>query len=150
LAFLFSELGRIAKSMGIDQKLSIRLGIGDTRSENPCGFDGRWRKGDKESNGKTGERFVCGNLFDNIKYAYKKASEWSSRRKEFVKRAGFVLMVELEVHDKRATRFLLPIQREAGDGMNFLAKAVNWALRQIEKRNTGLRRQSRDQNKRNG
>lgn len=34
----------------------------------------------------------CGNLFDKTKFAYQKAVEWSGRKEEFVKRAGFVLM----------------------------------------------------------
>ena len=42
----------------------------------------------------------CSNLFDKTKYAYKKATEWSNMMdEEFVKRAGFVLMDTLAVHD---------------------------------------------------
>jgi len=36
--------------------------------------------------------------------------------------------------------FLPVIVREATDGRNFVKKAVNWALRQIGKRNPHLRR----------
>jgi len=48
------------------------------------------------------------------------------------------------MHDKEAAdaRFLalLPaIERESWDNRNFVRKAVNWALRQIGKRNAGLR-----------
>ena len=46
---------------------------------------------------------VCSNLFDKTKFAHKKAIEWSKRREEFVKRAGFVLMAALAVHDKEAS-----------------------------------------------
>lgn len=86
---------------------------------------------------------VCSNLFDRTPYAYTKAFEWSEREEEFVKRAGFVLMAALSVHDKKAPdeRFLefLPIiRREAIDPRNFVKKAVNWALRQIGKRNRDL------------
>ena len=35
--------------------------------------------------------------------------------------------------------FLGIIEREAGDGRNFVRKAVHWALRQIGKRNAALR-----------
>ncbi|MFH1485002.1 MAG: DNA alkylation repair protein [Chloroflexota bacterium] len=87
----------------------------------------------------------CGNLFDRTPFAYKKAVEWSSREEEFIRRAGFVLMAALAVHDKRAedSRFerLLPLIRAgATDDRNFVRKAVNWALRQIGKRNLSLNR----------
>jgi len=86
---------------------------------------------------------VCSNLFDKTKFAHKKAIEWSKRREEFVKRAGFVLMATLAVHDKEASdkeflKFLPIIKREATDERNFVKKAVNWALRQIGKRNPSL------------
>ncbi len=85
----------------------------------------------------------CGNLFDKTPFAYRKAADWSARPEEFVKRAGFALMAYLAVHDKKAAdeaflAFLPLIQREATDGRNFVRKAVNWALRQIGKRNRSL------------
>jgi 3-methyladenine DNA glycosylase AlkD len=85
----------------------------------------------------------CSNLFDKTLYAYQKAIEWSERRQEFVKRAGFVLMAVLAVHDKDADndqfiQFFPIIKREASDERNFVKKAVNWALRQIGKRNRAL------------
>jgi 3-methyladenine DNA glycosylase AlkD len=85
----------------------------------------------------------CGNLFDKTTFAYQKAVEWSSRQEEYVKRAGFVMMATLAVHDKKAPddlflKFLPIIKRESTDDRNFVKKAVNWALRQIGKRNTRL------------
>ena len=87
---------------------------------------------------------VCGNLFDKTPYAYQKAYEWCKLEKEFVRRAGFVMMAELAVHDKQAQdeaflQFFPLIKRYAGDERNFVKKAVNWALRQIGKRNGHLR-----------
>lgn len=87
---------------------------------------------------------VCGNLFDKTSYAYQKAVEWCHREQEFVRRAGFVLMAELAVHDKQAaSEAFLPffplIKNYATDERNFVKKAVNWALRQIGKRNAHLR-----------
>ncbi len=84
-----------------------------------------------------------GNLFDRTPYARDKASKWSEREEEYVKRAGFVLMATLVVHDKKAgdqvfIGFLPMIEREAWDERNFVKKAVNWALRQIGKRNLAL------------
>lgn len=86
---------------------------------------------------------VCSNLFDRTRFAYRKAVEWSQRNEEFVKRAGFVLMATLSVHDKTAAnqafeQFFPHILREAIDERNFVKKAVNWALRQIGKRNLML------------
>jgi len=85
----------------------------------------------------------CGYLFDRTSVAYSKALEWSSREEEFVKRAGFALTAFLVVHDKKAPdekfmQFLPVIKREATDDRNFVKKAVNWALRQIGKRNMRL------------
>jgi len=85
----------------------------------------------------------CSNLFDKTAFAYQKAVAWSKREEEFVKRAGFVLMAALSVHDKKAddedfTKFLPIIKRESTDDRNFVRKAVNWALRQIGKRNLNL------------
>lgn len=86
---------------------------------------------------------VCSNLFDRTPFAVRKAREWSRRKEEFVKRAGFVLMASLSVHDNDANdrifeSFLPIIKRESADGRNFVRKAVNWALRQIGKRNMKL------------
>lgn len=85
----------------------------------------------------------CGDLFDKTEFAYQKAMEWSKRDEEFVKRAGFVLMAKLALHDKKAEdkaflTFLPIIKRESIDDRNFVKKAVNWALRQIGKRNVEL------------
>ena len=89
----------------------------------------------------------CGNLWDKTPFAYRKAREWSRRPEEFVKRASFSLMASLAVHDKAAsddafTKFLPVIKRESIDERNFVKKAVNWALRQIGKRNRNLNRQA--------
>ena len=85
----------------------------------------------------------CMNLFEKTRFAYQKAVEWSSNDKEFIKRTGFVLMARLAVSDKKADDkqfepFLPIIKREASDNRNFVKKAVNWALRQIGKRNLNL------------
>lgn len=86
----------------------------------------------------------CCNLFDRTPHAWSKAIEWAHRPEEFVKRAGFVLMACLAVHDKKASDdsfapFFAAIVEEACDDRNFVKKAANWALRQIGKRNLALR-----------
>jgi len=87
----------------------------------------------------------CCYLFRRTPFAWNKAVEWSKHPKEYVKRAGFSLMAYLAVHDKEADDLqfqkMLPIiEREAKDERLYVRKAVNWALRQIGKRNQRLNR----------
>jgi 3-methyladenine DNA glycosylase AlkD len=86
---------------------------------------------------------ACINLFRYTKFAWAKCVEWSARQEEFVRRAAFALMAGLTVADKAAgdaafLEFLPLIKRAAMDDRNFVKKAVNWALRQIGKRNKRL------------
>jgi 3-methyladenine DNA glycosylase AlkD len=88
---------------------------------------------------------TCCHLFVFAAPAWSKAVEWSRRKKEFEKRAGFALMAYLAYRDKSAPdakyrRLFTMIRREARDERNFVRKAVNWALRQIGKRNLKLNR----------
>lgn len=83
------------------------------------------------------------NLFDRTPHAWTKVSQWSRRPNEFEKRTAFALLWSLTVHDKSAgdeqfKRGLVLIEREAGDGRNFVKKATNMALRAIGKRNRAL------------
>ena len=146
------SLFKIAKEIGRDHKLAEQLwssGIHEARIL-ACLIDDP-----KEVTEKQMERWVrdfdswdvcdqcCARLFDKTEQAYQKAIDWSSRSEEFVKRAGFVMMACLAVHDKKAAddkfeQFLPIIVRESIDERNFVKKAVNWALRQIGKRNKRL------------
>jgi 3-methyladenine DNA glycosylase AlkD len=88
---------------------------------------------------------ACINLFRYTRFAHQKCVEWSARPEEFVKRAAFALMAGLTVADKTAgddafLRFLPLIKRAAVDESNMVKKGVNWALRQIGKRNARLNR----------
>jgi len=89
----------------------------------------------------------CMNLFDKTPMAWEKAVEWTKREKEFEKRAGFTLMACLAWHDKESPDkkflvFLLAIKRKADDDRNYVKKAVNWALRNIGKRNLSLNKKA--------
>ncbi len=150
------DLRNMAKEIGVDHGLALRLwdsGIHEARllavfldepakvneaqMEKWAGDFNSWDVCDQAST----------SLFDQTGLAWKKAREWSSREEEFVKRAGFALMAGLAVHDKSAGNEafigLLPIiKREAKDGRNFVRKAVNWALRNIGKRNIILNREA--------
>lgn len=84
-------------------------------------------------------------LFDRTPFAIEKATAWSSRKREYVKRAAFSIVAGMAVHRKELPDevflgFLPIISRESTDDRNFVRKAVNWALRQIGKRNPRLRR----------
>jgi len=150
------ELRRIAKTAGKDHDLAEKLwnaGYGETKIlagliEDPkmvteiqmenwaAGFDS-WDVCDQ----------CCINLFHKTSFAYKKVFEWSTREEEFVKRAAFAMIAVLAVHDKKEDNekfeeFFPLIIRESTDNRNFVKKAVNWALRQIGKRNLILNKRA--------
>src|SRR5215475_8204190 len=86
---------------------------------------------------------ACCYLFAITDLAWDQAFAWSRRREEFVKRAAFSLVAYLSYKDKNAPdarfrKFLKVIEREAWDDRKFVRKAVNWALRNIGKRNANL------------
>jgi 3-methyladenine DNA glycosylase AlkD len=86
---------------------------------------------------------VCWHLFDYTPFAWEKARQWSASPREYVKRAGFVLMAGQAARDKASpdARFVAlfpPIEKGARDERNFVKKAVNWALRRIGRRNLAL------------
>ena len=150
------ELRKLAKSIGKDHSLAKKLwdsGVHEARALATMIAD------PGQVNEQLMESWVrdlgswdicdhcCGNLWDKTPFAYHKAREWSRRPEEFVKRASFSLMAALAVHDKRTNddqfiRFLSIIKRTSNDDRNFVKKAVNWALRQIGKRNRTLNRKA--------
>src|SRR5260221_10780947 len=88
---------------------------------------------------------TCCHLFVFARPAWPKAFAWTKRKEEFQKRGGFALAAYLAYRDKSASdgkylSFLKVIEREADDDRNFVRKAVNWALRNIGKRNRRLNR----------
>jgi 3-methyladenine DNA glycosylase AlkD len=88
---------------------------------------------------------ACINVFRYTRFAHQKCREWSARKEEFVKRAAFSLMAGLAVADKAESdeaflSFLPLIVDAAVDERAMVKKGVNWALRQIGKRNARLNR----------
>ena len=145
-------LHKFARHIGRDQALAERLwssGIHEARLLAPL-------IGEPEKiNATQMERWVrdfaswdvvdtaCCYLYSAAKPAWSKSYEWSNRKAEFQKRAAFSLAAYLSYKDKTAEdaqfeRFLSVIEREAHDERNFVRKAVNWALRNIGKRNIPL------------
>jgi len=82
---------------------------------------------------------ACFHLFDRSPFAFAKIKSWSSRRREFEKRAAFALLASVALHDKAAPdeQFLATLDfvaRAATDERNFVKKGVSWALRGIGRR----------------
>ena len=148
------HLRALAKEIGTDQRLSLKLWktgylearalaslIGDPNEVTEAQMD-RWVR-DLDCWAVCDA--CCGCLFDKTPMAYRKAMEWTRSEREYVKRAGYVMMAALALHDKRArdekfVRFFPAILQGASDDRNYVRKAVNWALRQIGKRNKKLNR----------
>ena len=90
---------------------------------------------------------LCIHLFRKTPFAHELADIWSRRREELIKRAGFTMMATLAVHDKAAgddvfRAWLSRVQEESTDERHNVKKGVNWALRQIGKRNRVLNREA--------
>lgn len=147
------DIQRIAKRLGRDQALAQGLWgtgwyearllaafVAEPARLTPAGMD-RWaRDFDNWAVCDT----LCFHLFDRTPHAWAKVRQWSGRRAEFVRRAGFALLASLALHDKQAPdeaflRLLPLAEAAAGDERNFVKKAVSWALRSVGRRNPRLR-----------
>ncbi len=146
------DMRKLAKEIGRDHKLALdlwRTGIAEARIvaamiDDPAKLtEEQLEDWVKDINSWDVCDQVCMNLFEKNHLAWKKIVDWSEREEEFVKRTAFSLIACLAWHDKKAgdDKFieLLPvIIRGATDERNFVKKAVNWALRNIGKRNLHL------------
>ncbi len=86
---------------------------------------------------------VCIHCFRHTQYAHELALKWVKQKEEFIRRAGFTMIATLAVHDKISSdavfqNYLPNIKKYSTDERNFVKKSVNWALRQIGKRNLKL------------
>jgi len=155
LGIYHSDLKRIAKTIGQDNALALQLfdsGI----------YEGRilcskiFRAGDVTEtlmekwvksfeNWEVCDSFSMG-LFAKSNFALPKILEWTKRNPEFEKRAGFTIMAAYCMADKLSENDLFEqffsIIREANDERIYVKKAVNWALRNIGKRNTDLNKRA--------
>lgn len=146
------DMRKLAKEIGRDHRLALglwRTGITEARIVASMVGDPAKLTEDQMEDWVIGINSwdvcdqVCMNLFETSQLAWKKVADWSEREEEFVKRTAFSLIACLAWHDKKASdeRFigLLPlIIRGSTDERNFVKKAVNWALRNIGKRNLNL------------
>ena len=143
------EMRKLAKTIGINHKLALELwATGYREARILAGMIADIEKTDEKLMAKWIKDFdsweICDetmmNLFWESPLAFQKAIEWSKRKREFEKRAGFALMACLAWKDKKANdeqfkKFIPLILDGATDERNFVKKAVNWAIRQIGKRN---------------
>jgi 3-methyladenine DNA glycosylase AlkD len=152
LGLSMPAMRRVAKALGRDHALALALwdtGIPDARIVAGMVADPRrltsrqmevWVKGLRSWDVCDQ---VCGSAFLQSPWAWKKVAAWSGRRDEFVRRAAFALLATLAVHDhesvdERFVRALALVEAAADDDRNFVRKALNWALRNIGKRNAAL------------
>ena len=150
------ELRRIARQTGCDHALAMQLFasgiheaqilasmVADRRQFRPEDMDAwvadfdSWDVCDQ----------CCMNLFRHVPYAYDKVREYAAEEREFSRRAGFALLATLAVGDKGAQTavfadFFPLITEYSHDLRPSIKKAVNWALRQLGKRNETLRLQA--------
>jgi len=148
------DMRKIARELGKDHKLALDLwktGIPEARMVAAMIDEHEKLTGDqmedwvRDINSWDVCDQVCMNLFEKTPLAWKKILEWSEREEEFVKRTAFSLIACLAWHDRvaedeRFVRLFPVIKRGAADERNFVRKAVNWALRNIGKRNRRLNR----------
>ncbi len=150
------NLRKLAREIGTDHKLALELWqtgfhearilatmIDDPKKVTSSQMD-KWVK---DFNSWDLCDQCCNNLFVYSVNIYDKATKWSLSKSEYIKRAGFVLMAVSAVHRKEwrdpdFQPFFSRIIEEADDERNFVKKAVNWALRQIGKRNTALNKKA--------
>lgn len=146
------KLREIAKEMGQDHEIALKLwnsGIHDARLlacfiDNPSEVTG----GQMDSWAQDFDSWdicdqACTSLFDLTTLAWAKVFEWAEQPDEFVKRGAFSLIAGLTVHDKKASdekfeQFIPLIKKHSHDERNYVKKAVNWAIRNIGKRNKNL------------
>jgi 3-methyladenine DNA glycosylase AlkD len=91
----------------------------------------------------------AGHLVKNSGHGIHLAFEWAKRKPEYEKRAGFATIAQMawaknDVQDETFLDFLPVIKANANDDRHHVKKAVNWALRDIGKRNNRLQKQAQN------
>jgi 3-methyladenine DNA glycosylase AlkD len=156
LGIYHAELKKIAKDIGKDNELALKLfdsGIYEARllcskifkpKDVTVELMEKWVKAFE--NWEVCDSFSMG-LFAKSDFALEKIIEYTKRKPEFEKRAGFTIMAAYCMADKLSDNVLFEaffpiIKREANDERVYVKKAVNWALRNIGKRNIDLKKKA--------
>ena len=146
------HLRALAKTIGKDQRLSLQLWKTNVMEAQALaaliGVPEKVTKGQMNRWARDFDSWsvcdaCCMFLFVYAKEAMQMSLQWSGDKREFVKRAGFALMASMAIHqksleDREFIPMLRAIREESEDGRRFVKKAINWALRQIGKRNLNL------------
>ncbi|MGB3346080.1 MAG: DNA alkylation repair protein [Candidatus Humimicrobiia bacterium] len=146
------ELRRMAKTIGKDHKLALKLWsrkipetmiLASMVDDPEKVTEQQMEDWVKDINSWDVCDQLCMNLFEKVPFIIKKIKDWSKRDGEFVKRTAYSLIACLAWHDKESSdekfiNFIPIIKSGATDERNFVKKAVNWALRNIGKRNLNL------------
>lgn len=152
LGISIKELRKIAKDIGYDHKLALDLwasGIHEARllatliDEPSKATKRQMDSWVNEFNSWDLCDQCCNNLFRKTDFVDEKILKWVKSNKEFTRRAGFVLIAVQAVHNKKLSdneiqNYLPLVLKYSTDERNYVKKAVNWALRQIGKRNKAL------------
>lgn len=92
---------------------------------------------------------TCYNYFRYLPWAYEKPYQYAKSEDEFTRRTAFALIAGLAVGDKKATDdqftpYFELITQHSHDDRNYVCKAINWALRQMGKRNKSLHTKAKE------
>ncbi|CAM1357762.1 DNA alkylation repair protein [Tenacibaculum xiamenense] len=156
LGIYHKDLKELAKEIGRNNMLAIKLfdsGIYEARLLCSKIFSPKSITEDlMEKWVKTFENWeicdsFCMGIFAKSDLALLKLLEWTERKPEFEKRAGFAIMAAYCMADKKSDnelfeQFFPILKREANDERLYVKKAVNWALRNIGKRNIDLNKRA--------
>ena len=145
------SIRRIAKRAGTDQALASALwatGIHETRMlaalvADPSAFSFTAMRGWARDLDSWDVTDMLADTFVATPHADRAIRTWSTARHGFTKRCAFSMIARLAVGhtgepDATYIGYLPLIQAAATDEHNEVAKAVNWALRQIGKRDRAL------------
>jgi 3-methyladenine DNA glycosylase AlkD len=150
------EMRKIAKEIGKDHKLGLELwktGYAEARivagfiSEPDKLTEDQMEDWVKDFNSWDVCDQLCSCLFCRSPLGWKKVYDFADRDEEFVRRTSYALIAYLAIHDKKANdrKFIetFPLIKNAStDDRNYVKKAVNWALRNIGKRNSKLNKEA--------
>lgn len=142
---------KIAKAIGRNNQRSLALWETDIREARLIGaFSADHRTFHPDDVRRWVAAFDSWEMVDGVSDLFVDMAEWkdfiaefAEDEREFVRRTAFAMMAWSVIHRKKEPEetflaFLPTIGNHAGDGRNFVKKAVSWALRSIGKRSQAL------------
>jgi len=156
LGITVTFLRKFVKKIPKDHKLAIELwNTGIYEAKMLATMVDEWEKVTEKQMDKWVKEFdswgicdgACMNLLCKTPFVEKKIFEYAKSKKEYIRRTAFTLIACLsfkkrELKDKEFVKYFELIKEYSFDERNFVKKAVNWALRQIGKRNENLNKKA--------